>query len=280
MAALRPYWKGYLRLSLVNIAVELYTATSQSSHLRLNMIHKPSGKRIRYQKIAEGVGPVKADDIVKGYEVGDDEYVLLTDEELDEIRLESRRTINMVQFVDQCEIDPRYYEKPYYVVPADNEVAQEGFAVIVKALRDAEKTALGQLSARGRDYIVAIRPCGRGLLAETLRYADEVRASDEIFADIPDVRIDPEMTNLAEELIERRSGPFKPDAFSSGYRDALRDLIEEKQKKGTITAKPAAKTADSGKVVDLMEALRRSLDDEKKKNKKKKPRRSGRSKAA
>ena len=274
MAALRPYWKGYLRLSLVNIGIELYTATASSNDIRLNMIHKPSGKRIRYQKVVEGLGEVKADDIVKGYEVEDDEYVLLTDEELDEIKLESRRTINLIQFVDQGEIDPRYFEKPYYIVPEENEVAQEGFAVIVKALKDAGKTALGQLSARGRDHIVAIRPCGRGLLAETLRYADEVRGSDEIFSTIPDMKIDVEMAELAEELIDRRSAPFDPSAFTSGYKDALRDLIREKQKKGTISASKPDKPSE-GKVVDLMEALKKSLETEKKKKKTR-----GKSKAA
>lgn len=267
MAARRPYWKGYLKLSLVNIAVELFTATASTGQIRLNMIHKPSGQRIRYQKIAEGVGEVDADDIVRGYEVENDEYVLLTDEELDEIKLESRRTINLIQFVDQGEIDPRYFDKPYYVVPADNEVAQEGFAVIVDALRKSGKTALGQLSARGRDHIVAIRPCGRGLLAETLRYADEVRASDDVFDDIPKVKVEPDMAALATELIERRSSPFKPEAFKSGYRAALKALIKEKQTKGTITAQAEPDAASDGKVVDLMETLRKSLAAEKKKKK-------------
>lgn len=271
MAARRPYWKGYLKLSLVNIGVELFTATASTGHVRLNMIHKPSGKRIRYQKVAEGVGEVDADDIVRGYEVDDDEYVLLTDEDLDAIKLESRRTINLIQFVDQGEIDPRYFDKPYYVVPADNEVAQEGFAVIVDALRKSGKTALGQLSARGRDHIVAIRPCGRGLLAETLRYADEVRASDEVFDAIPKVKVEPDMAALATELIERRAAPFKPEAFKSGYRAALKALIKEKQTKGTISAQsdPAAKS--DGKIVDLMETLRKSLAAEKKKKKPRSP---------
>lgn len=267
MAARRPYWKGYLKLSLVNIAVELFTATASTGHIRLNMIHKPSGKRIRYQKVAEGVGEVDADDIVRGYEIDDDEYVLLTDEELDEIKLESRRTINLIQFVDQGEIDPRYFDKPYFVVPADNEVAQEGFAVIVDALRKSGKTALGQISARGRDHIVAIRPCGPGLLAETLRYADEVRASDEVFDDIPKVKVDPDMAALATELIERRSSPFRPEAFKSEYRVALKALIKEKQTKGTITAQADPAGNGDGKVVDLMETLRKSLEAEKKKKK-------------
>lgn len=274
MAARRPYWKGHLKLSLVNIAVELYTATTSGHHIRLNMIHQPSGKRIRYQKVAEGVGPVDTDDIVKGYEIENNEYVLLSDEELDKIKLESKRTINLIQFVDQGEIDPRYFDKPYYVVPAGNEIAQEGYAVIADALSKSGKTALGQLSVRGRDHIIAIRPCGRGLLGETLRYADEVRASDEVFDMVQKIKIDPDMAALAGELIERRSEPFRPEDFKSGYRAALLDLIREKQSKGTISA-PSDNDRDSdAKIVDLMETLRRSLDAEKQRSAKKKPRRS------
>ena len=274
MAARRPYWKGYLKLSLVTIAVELYTATASGHQVRLNMIHRPSGKRIRYQKVVDGGKAVDSDDIVKGYEIDDDQYVLLTDEELDAIKLESRRTINLVQFVDQGEIDPRYFEKPYYVVPAENDVAQEGFAVICDALRKTGKTALGQFSARGRDHIIAIRPCGRGLLAETLRYADEVRASEEIFEDIPDLRVEPDMAALAAELIERRSAPFRPDTFKSGYRAALMELIREKQEEGTVSAPPEdAVPTEGGKIVDLMETLKKSLAAEKQSGTKKKVRR-------
>ncbi|MEJ2516473.1 MAG: Ku protein [Methyloceanibacter sp.] len=264
--ATRAYWKGHLRLSLVSIGIELYAATASASRLSLHQIHKPSGQRIRYQKVAPGVGPIDIDEIVKGFEVGKDEYVLLEPEELDEIKLESKRTIDLVQFVDSCEIDPRYYYKPYYVVPEDLDVSEEGFAVIRDALRDTDKVGLGQMAVRGRDYVVAIRPSGRGLLLETLRYEDEIRKSDQIFGQIPDVKVDKDMLNLAEELIERKSAPFDPEAFKSQYTTALRDLINEKSESGAVTASTDDDRAESrDNVIDLMSALKKSIAKDKKK---------------
>jgi DNA end-binding protein Ku len=264
--ATRAYWKGHLRLSLVSIGIELYAATASASRLSLHQIHKPSGQRVRYQKVAPGVGPIDIDEIVKGFEVGKDEYVLLEPEELDEIKLESKRTIDLVQFVDSCEIDPRYYYKPYYVVPEDLDVSEEGFAVIRDALRDTDKVGLGQMAVRGRDYVVAIRPSGRGLLLETLRYEDEIRKSDQIFGQIPDVKVDKDMLNLAEELIERKSAPFDPEAFKSQYTTALRDLINEKSESGAVTASTDDDRAESrDNVIDLMSALKKSIAKDKKK---------------
>ena len=264
--ATRAYWKGHLRLSLVSIGIELYAATASASRLSLHQIHRPSGQRVRYQKVAPGVGPIDIDEIVKGFEVGKDEYVLLEPEELDEIKLESKRTIDLVQFVDSCEIDPRYYYKPYYVVPEDLDVSEEGFAVIRDALRDTDKVGLGQMAVRGRDYVVAIRPSGRGLLLETLRYEDEIRKSDQIFGQIPDVKVDKDMLNLAEELIERKSAPFDPEAFKSQYTTALRDLINEKSESGAVTASTDDDRAESrDNVIDLMSALKKSIAKDKKK---------------
>ncbi|MQA64570.1 MAG: Ku protein [Alphaproteobacteria bacterium] len=259
--AIRAYWKGYLRLSLVTIRVELYPAAAGSSRLSLHQIHEPSGKRVRHQKVAPSIGPVDTDEIVKGYEIDKDKYVLIEPDELDAIKLESRHTIDLVQFVEHCEIDPRYFDKPFYVVPADDEVAEEGFVVIREALRKAKRVALGQMAVRGRDYIVAIMPCGDGLLLETLRYAEEIRKSNRVFNDIPDIKVEGEMLKLAEELVERKSAPFKAEAFKSKYIDALRDLIEEKRKKGvhaTGSQKEHAEPA-GGNVVDLMEALKKSV---------------------
>ncbi|MFP4004171.1 MAG: Ku protein [Alphaproteobacteria bacterium] len=257
--ALRAYWKGYLRLSLVTIGVELYSAVSGGSSPSFHQIHKPSGKRIRYQKVAPGIGPVDREEIVKGYEIDKDEYVLVEPDELDEIKLESKRTIELVQFVDDCEIDPQFFDRPYYMVPAEDEVAPEGFAVIREALRDSGKVGLGQMAVRGRDYVVAIKPCGKGLLLETLRYADEVRQSDRVFSDIPDVDVERDMLNLAEELIERKKAPFRPEAFRSQYVKALRELIDEKRKTGKVTAAAEEEIARGGKVIDLMEALKKSV---------------------
>lgn len=280
--ARRAYWKGHLRLSLVTIGIELYSATSSTGRVSLHQIHEPTGKRIRYQKVAEGVGPVDTDEIVKGFETSEDEYVILSPDELDEIRLESKRTIDLVQFVDACEIDPRYFEKPYYIVPAETEVAAEGFAVIRDALRKSKRVGLGQMAVRGRDYVVAIKPCGAGLLLETLRFADEVLESDKVFGDIEAIKPEKEMLDLATELIERKAGPFQPDAFKSKYASALRALIREKEKSGAIRKDTSADPeTGKGNVLDLMEALRKSVSGDDKSKKKPAPRKArSRTKAA
>jgi DNA end-binding protein Ku len=263
--AARAYWKGHIRLSLVSIGVELYSATKSASRLTLHQIHEPSGKRVRYQKIAPGVGPIDSDDIVRGYEVSKDNYVVIEPDELDAIKLDSKETIDLVQFVDACEIDPRYFYKPYYIIPAEGDVASEGFAVLREALKQASKVGLGQMAVRGRDHVVAIRPCGSGLLLETLRYPDEIRESDSIFDDVPEVEPDEDMLELAGELIERKAKPFDPEAFSSAYTQALLDLIEEKRKKGSVQETPGDEGGkESGNVVDLMEALRKSVAKDKK----------------
>jgi DNA end-binding protein Ku len=278
----RAYWKGYLKLSLVTIGIELYNAVSRSSQLQLHQIHEPSGKRIRYQKVAPGVGPVAADEIVKGYEIDDDDYVLLTDDELDALKLESRETIDLIQFVDQCEIDPRYFDKPYYVVPRDSSVAREGFTVVREALRRSGKVGLGQLAVRGRDYICAIRPCGPGMLLETLRYPDEIRESDSIFDHISDDKPDKDMLGLAQELIERKAEPFDASAFKSRYSAALRELIDEKRKKGKVSAASDERLGEKaeGNVVDLMSALKKSVEKDRGEKKKRPPPKGGRRKTS
>jgi DNA end-binding protein Ku len=257
----RAYWKGYLRLSLVTIGIELYTAVNSGKDTALHQIHKPSGKRIRYEKVAPGIGAVKAKDIVKGIEIDKDEYVVLEPEELDEIKLESRRTIDLVQFVDHDEIDPRYYERPYYVTPTGDEVAAEGFAVIREALRQGKKVGLGQMATRGRDQICAVRACGDGLLLETLRYASEVKDSDTIFDNIPGVKPDKEMLTLANELIRKKTHKFDPEKFKSHYATALRALINEKKKTGEVSHATDEELGVKGQsnVIDLMAALRASV---------------------
>lgn len=258
MAVPRAYWKGQLRLSLVAVPVTLYSATESASSLSLHQIHKPSGQRIRYEKVVPGIGPVDADEIVKGFALDKESHVVLEPEELDEIRLESRDRIDLVQFVGHSEIDPRYYEKPYYVAP-QNDAAAEGYVVIRDALRAAGKVGLGQMAMRGKEYLVALKPCGRGLLLETLRYADEVRASDAVFSDIPDLEVEDEMIELAHELIERKSAPFDPAAFHDSYADALRDLIERKRRGKAVIDTGPEEHRQSGQVIDLMEALRNSV---------------------
>jgi DNA end-binding protein Ku len=260
--AARPYWKGQIRLALVSIPVEIYSATRSGATIAFNQIHEPSGKRIKYEKVVPGIGAVDPDDIVKGFQYSKGSYVLLDDEELDAVKLESKKTLELTQFVDADEIDPLYYERPYYVVPADD-LAEEAFVVLREALRDTRKVALGQLTLRGREYIVSLKPCGRGILLETLRYPDEVVKAQGYFRDIPNAKPDPEMLDLAEALIEKKTAKFDPTKFHDRYVDALRELIERKRKsKGAkIEAEEEDEAPRRGSnVVDLMAALKKSIE--------------------
>lgn len=264
--AARAYWQGQIRLALVSIPVEAYAATKSGAKISFNQIHEPSGKRIAYEKVVPGIGPVDRDDIIKGYEISKGNYVLLDEDEIEAVKIESKKTLELVQFVDSCEIDPLYFEKPYYVAPADD-LAEEAFVVLREALRKAKKVALGQLSVRGREVLVAIKPCGKGLLMETLRYADEVRAGQAFFADIEESKPKKELLDLATTLIEQRSAPFDASEFHDRYADALKKLIDKKAK--AKSGKKIIEDVDepSGKsgsnVIDLMAALKQSVGDEK-----------------
>ena len=265
--AARAYWQGQIRLALVSIPVEIYTATRSGAKIRFNQIHEPSGKRVKYEKVVPGIGPIDTDEIIKGYEVSKGEYVLLDEEEIEAVRIESRKTLELVQFVDQCEIDPLYFERPYYVAPKD-ELAEEAFVVLREALRKAKKVALGQLSVRGSEKLVAIKPCGKGLLLETLRYADEVRAGQSFFDDIDEAKPKKELLDLATTLIDQRSAPFDAGEFEDRYVDALRKLIDKKAKsksnKAIIEDADGDADASGGNVIDLMAALKQSVDGKKK----------------
>lgn len=257
----RPYWKGQIRLALVSIPVEIYSATKSGATVAFNQIHEPTGKRIKYEKVVPGIGPVDPDEIVKGFEYAKGSYVLLDDEELEAVKLESKKTLELTQFVDAHEIDPLYYEKPYYVVPADD-LAEEAFIVLREALRETKKVGLGQLAMRGREYVVSLKPCGRGILLETLRYADEVNKAQGYFRDIADARPDEELLELAETLIEKKASKFDPARFHDHYVDALHALIERKRKsKGArIEAEEEEAPARGSNVVDLMAALKKSIE--------------------
>ena len=260
--AARAYWQGQIRLALVSIPVEIYSATSSSAQIAFHQIHEPSGKRIKYEKVVPGIGPVDTDDIVKGYEVSKGNYVLLEQDEIDAVKLESKRTLELIQFVEADEIDVLYFEKPYYVVPAD-ELAEEAFVVLREALRHTRKVGLGQLAMRGREYVVSLKPCGRGMVLETLRYADEVRKAQSYFRDIPDTRPDPDLLDLAETLIEKKTARFDPSEFHDRYVDALKGLIEKKRKsKGEKVLEDVEDSAPvrKGNVIDLMAALKKSVD--------------------
>ncbi|MEQ8410131.1 MAG: Ku protein [Erythrobacter sp.] len=265
--AARAYWQGQIRLALVAIPVELYSATKAGSKIRFNQIHEPSGKRISHEKVVPGIGPVDKEEIIRGYEVSKGSYVLLEDEEIEAVRIESRRTLELVQFVDSGEIDPLYFERPYYVAPQD-ELAEEAFVVLREALRQAKKVALGQLSVRGSEKLVAIKPCGKGLLLETLRYADEVREGQAFFDEIDDAKPKKELLDLATTLIDQKSAPFDASEFEDRYSEALRGLIEKKRKakKGEAVIEDVDEPGEGrgGNVVDLMAALKKSVGDEKK----------------
>jgi len=266
MMAARPIWRGQIRLGLVSIPVELYPATKSGATIAFHQVHEPSGKRIKYEKVVPGIGPVDRDEIVKGYEVSKGHYVLLDPEEIESVKLESRKTLDLVQFVDLPDIDPMYFDKPYYVVPADD-LAEEAFVVLRDALRASKKVGVGQLAMRGQEYVVALKPCGRGLLLETLRYADEVNKAQSFFREIGDSKPDPELLDMAAMLIERKVGEFDPKEFHNRYVDALKKLIAEKQrKKGEkVIQDPDADAPPprGSNVIDLMAALKKSLGNEK-----------------
>lgn len=263
--AARPIWRGQIRLALVSIPVEIYAATKSGASIQFHQIHEPSGKRIKYEKVVPGVGPVDRDEIVKGYEVSKGNYVLLDPEEIESVKLESRKTLDLVQFVDLADIDAMYFDKPYYVVPADD-LAEEAFVVIRDALRQARKVGVGQLAMRGQEYVVALKPCGRGMLLETLRYADEVNKAASFFREIGDAKPDPDLLDLAATLIEKKTGEFDATDFHNRYVDALKSLIAEKQrKKGEkVIQDPDADSppARGSNVIDLMAALKKSLGDD------------------
>jgi DNA end-binding protein Ku len=258
--AARAYWQGQIRLALVSIPVEIYAATKSGAAISFRQIHEPSGKPINYEKVVQGIGPVDHEQIVKGYEVSKGNFVLLEEDEIEAVKIESRKTLDLVQFVDQHEIDVFYFEKPYYVVPADD-LADEAFVVLREALRKTRKIALGQLSVRGREQLVSLRPCGKGIVLETLRYADEVKKAQSYFNEIPDETPSDDLLDLATTLIEKKSAPFEPGEFHDRYIDALRGLIEKKSKaKGKKILEDVEEPESRGSnVIDLMAALKKSV---------------------
>ena len=258
--AARAYWSGQLRLALVSIPVEVFTATRSAATIALNQIHEPSGKRIKYEKTVPGLGAVDPDEIVKGFQVEKGQYVLLTDEEIEGVKLESKRTLELVQFVDASEIDAIYFEKPYYVVPKD-ELAEEAFRVIRDAMKAAKKIGLGQLAMRGHEYLVSLKPCGRGMILETLRYEAEVNKASGFFRAISNDPPDPELMELATALIDKRTKPFDPALFKDRYEDALRELIDAKRgKKGATVETDSGDDKPKSNVIDLMAALKASIE--------------------
>jgi len=260
--AARAYWRGQIRLALVSIPVEMFTAVKSGASIQFRQIHEPSGKPIQYEKVVAGIGPVDRDEILKGYEIGKGNYVLLQEDEIEAVRLESKKTLELVQFVDLDEVDVLYYEKPYYVVPADD-LAEEAYIVLREALRQSRKAGIGQLSLRGREQLVSLRPCGRGLVLEVLRYADEVNKAANYFRSIGDAKPDKELLELAQTLIAKKTAPFDATEFHDRYVDALKVLVEKKAKaKGKRIIEEVEEPGDArgGNVIDLMAALKASVE--------------------
>ena len=260
--AARPSWRGQIRLALVSIPVEIYPATKAGKSIAFHQIHEPSGQRVKYEKTVPGIGPVDRDEILKGYEIEKGEYVLLDPEEIDKVKLESRKTLELTQFVDYSDIDPIYYDKPYYVVPSDD-LAEEAFVVVREALRKAKKVGIGQLAMRGQEYVVSLKACGRGMVLETLRYADEVHKASSYFRDIGDAKPDQDLLDLASTLIEKKASGFDASEFHNRYIEALQGLIAEKiKKKGKRIIQDTSSDSPPRKsnVIDLMAALKKSID--------------------
>ncbi|WP_426030563.1 Ku protein [Caulobacter sp. DWP3-1-3b2] len=254
--AARPTWQGHLRLSLVTCPVAMYTATSPGGEVRFNLLNPKTHNRIKMIATDPELGPVDRADLVKGYEYEKDHYVILTPEEIESVRLESTRVIDIERFVDAGDIDRLYWDNPYFLVP-DGKLALDAYTVIRDAMAGAGKIALGRVVMHTRERLMAIEPRDNGLIAYTLRSHDEVRDSRELFDDIPDRKADPQMVAIAEKIIEQQEGPFDPSQFKDRYEDALRALIAQKEKGGK--SKVTVEEPDNTNVVDLMEALRKSL---------------------
>ena len=255
----RAYWKGYLKLSLVSCPVALFPASTEREKITFNQINKKTGNRIKFRKVdAETGDEVDSSDIVKGYEVGKGEYIEIEPEELEAIAIESKRTIEIDEFVPKKEIDELYLNSPYYIVP-DGEVGQQAFAVIREAIRKEGMVALARVVFTSREHVIALEPRGKGLLGMTLRYPYEVRKEDEYFDDIEDEKIPKDMMELASHIVETKSGHFKPEEFEDHYEDALKELLKKKQSGEKIEA---PRQRESAKVISLMDALRRSVDAE------------------
>jgi len=253
--ATRPTWQGYLRLSLVSCPVALYAATARTSDVSFNMLHKETMNRIKMIPTDPETGPVERSEIVKGYEIEKGHYVVVTDEEIRNVRLETTRTLDIERFVDADDIDRLYWNDPYFLTP-DGDMAVEAFTVIRQAMEKAGKIALGRLVMHQRERLMALEPRDRGIVAYSLRSNREVKDAHEVFSRIPATKPPAAMVEIAARIIDQQAGPFEPSKFNDRYEDALRTLIKEKEKGHGVKKVEEPKEAE---VIDLMEALKRSL---------------------
>ncbi|MGC1573678.1 MAG: Ku protein, partial [Pseudolabrys sp.] len=255
----RAYWKGFLRLSLVSCPIQLFPATSEREKVSFNQINKETGNRIRYRKVDEDTGDeVGSENIVKGFQVAKGQYIEVDDDELETIALESTRTIDIDEFVPKSEIDELYNIRPYYIAP-DGKVGQDAFVVIRDIIEKMNMVAIGRVVLTSREHIIALQPRGKGLMGMLLRYPYEVRDEKEYFDDISNVKISKDMMDLAKHIVETKSGHFEPDKFEDHYEAALKALVEKKSKGLKIEA---PKEQAPAKVINLMDALRRSVKEE------------------
>src|SRR3981189_3288348 len=252
----RANWKGFLRLSLVTCPVALYPATSESEKVSFNQLNRKTGHRIKYAKVDADTGEeVANEDIVKGYKVDTDTFIEVTKEELENVALESTRTIEIDEFVDRSEIDPRYLIRPYYLVP-DGKVGHDAFAVIRETIRSMDMVAIGRGVLTSREHIIALEPLDNGLMGTLLRYPYEVRDEKEYFDEIQDVKVTKDMLDLAKHIVRQKTAEFEPEKFEDHYEEALTELINAKRNGKTVGQKPRPRGEN---VVDLMDALRRSI---------------------
>src|SRR5262249_7873535 len=255
----RAYWKGYLKLSLVSCPIALFPATSEREKISFHQINKDTGHRIKYRKVdAETGDEVDFEKIIKGYEVSKGAYIEIDPDELEAIAIESKRTIEIDEFVPKKEIDELYLNTPYYIVP-DGEGGRQAFAVIRETIKQAGMVAIGKVVFTSREHVISLEPRDKGLLGITLRYPYEVRDEREYFDDIPDEKVPKDMLDLAHHIVERKSGHFVPQRFEDEYEDALKELLEKKQA-GQPIERP--ERPEPARVINLMDALRRSVEAE------------------
>jgi len=257
----RPYWSGQIRISLVSFGVKLFPATEAKSEIHFHQIDRKTGERVRHKNVSEGGDEaVEKEDIVKGYEYSKGHYIQIDPKEIEHLRIPSRQTLDMQQFVDLKDLDAEYFEKPYFVLP-QNDAQAEAFAVVREALREEKKAGLGKIAMAGREHLMAIAapsdPKLAGMMAYTLRYAEELRDPADYFSEVKKTRIDDEQLSLAKELIQRKAAKFDPKKFTDNYEAALRELVEAKLKHRPLPQDE--KPAPRGKVINLMDALRRSV---------------------
>jgi len=255
----RPNWKGYLKLSLVSCPVALYPATTTSERVSFRTLNRETGNRVRRQFVDEQTGkPVASEDQAKGYEVAKGEYVMLEDDELKAVAIESHHTIDIERFVPSADIDTLYLDTPYYLTPTER-VGEEAFAVIREAMRAEKVVGLARAVLFRRERVLKLQPHGRGIVATGLRFANEVHAADSYFTEISDLELPKEMLELAKHIIRKMAGRFEPDRFEDRYEIALIELIRSKQKGMPVKARPEHRQTN---VIDLMDALRRSVETE------------------